>query len=577
MYTAESTYRESVHHQPAWKLQYSPMALRIQRYRPPASGTIDPSSDATNAIGTLQRNGRMRIINSVMPGPDDETTSSIPNEPEQVSVNTKTTAVISRILTRFRPSLRNSSVIRTPPMKIVHPSSQRLRCKLPQIDPELVVLSVVNRNVYHNRAPAIEGFVHYRAEIAGTVDAHAVHAERARQADQIRVLEARTGNAAELAALVHLDEAIAAVSPDEDDEGQSEPFGGLELLHVHQEAAIAGDAHNLASAAAHQSGGDGRRKPEAHGGEAVAHENGIGLTRLPEARHPQLVSAHVRDQDVVWRQGGAQVAQHALGLDRQVVVRPRVEQRRKGPPVRLGLGMRDLLALEKPGELIEDAAEITDELHLGHVVSVDLRGHRVDADDSLTPVGVPGRRRPLDHVVADADHEVRAPHESLRVVLGAQAGGEQELVGGGVDDALAHERGDDVQSGLFAERAQGMRRPLAHDAIADEHHRALRGLQRLDGAQQAHWIGLGERLGAGLHGPANDARPHDVGRELQVRGPRLLGGGRAEGLAHRLADHARIVDTRVPLGHRAQDLDRIDELVRLFVHAGEADLPGERH
>ena len=70
----------------------------------------------------------MRIINSVMPGPDDETTSSIPNEPEQVSVNTKTTAVISRILTRFRPSLRNSSVIRTPPMKIAHLLSERLRC-----------------------------------------------------------------------------------------------------------------------------------------------------------------------------------------------------------------------------------------------------------------------------------------------------------------------------------------------------------------------------------------------------------------------------------------------------------------
>ena len=43
-----------------------------------------------------------------MPGPDDETTSSMPNEPEHVSVNTKTTAVISRIRTRFSPSLRSS-------------------------------------------------------------------------------------------------------------------------------------------------------------------------------------------------------------------------------------------------------------------------------------------------------------------------------------------------------------------------------------------------------------------------------------------------------------------------------------
>ena len=54
-------------------------------------------------------------MRSVMPGPEDETTSSMPNDPEQVSVKTKTTAVISRIRTRFSPSLRSISVIRTPP------------------------------------------------------------------------------------------------------------------------------------------------------------------------------------------------------------------------------------------------------------------------------------------------------------------------------------------------------------------------------------------------------------------------------------------------------------------------------
>ena len=91
------------------------MPRRIQRYRPPASGTMEPSSEATNAIGTLHTSGRMRIIRSVIPGPEDETTSSMPNEPEQVSVNTKMTAVISRIRTRFSPSLRSISVIRTPP------------------------------------------------------------------------------------------------------------------------------------------------------------------------------------------------------------------------------------------------------------------------------------------------------------------------------------------------------------------------------------------------------------------------------------------------------------------------------
>lgn len=85
------------------------MPRRIQRYRPPASGTMEPSSEATNAIGTLQTIGRMRIMSSVRPGPDSETTSSMPNEPEHVSVNTKMTAVTSRIRTRFSPPLRSGS------------------------------------------------------------------------------------------------------------------------------------------------------------------------------------------------------------------------------------------------------------------------------------------------------------------------------------------------------------------------------------------------------------------------------------------------------------------------------------
>ena len=43
---------------------------------------------------------------------------------------------------------------------------------------------------------------------------------------------------------------MAAVAPHEDDEGQPEPLGGLELLHVHEEAAIPGEAHDLAAAMA---------------------------------------------------------------------------------------------------------------------------------------------------------------------------------------------------------------------------------------------------------------------------------------------------------------------------------------
>ena len=91
------------------------MPRRIQRYRPPASGIMAESSEDTKASGTLQTSGSTRIMMSVSPGPEDETTSSMPNDPEHVSVKTNTTAVISRIRTRFSPSFRSISVIRTPP------------------------------------------------------------------------------------------------------------------------------------------------------------------------------------------------------------------------------------------------------------------------------------------------------------------------------------------------------------------------------------------------------------------------------------------------------------------------------
>ena len=43
----------------------------------------------------------------------------MPNEPEQMSVNTTTTAVNSRILTRFRPGFVSSSTMRTPPSRLL--------------------------------------------------------------------------------------------------------------------------------------------------------------------------------------------------------------------------------------------------------------------------------------------------------------------------------------------------------------------------------------------------------------------------------------------------------------------------
>src|SRR5450756_265715 len=93
----------------------------------------------------------------------------MPNEPEQVSVNTTMTAVNRRILTRFRPWLRNISVIR-PPNEFAHLLGERLRCQLPQVDAELDVLGAVYRNVHDHRAAAVEGLVEVEGLLAGDAE-----------------------------------------------------------------------------------------------------------------------------------------------------------------------------------------------------------------------------------------------------------------------------------------------------------------------------------------------------------------------------------------------------------------------
>ena len=64
--------------------------------------------------------------------------------------------------------------------------------------------------------------------------------------------------------------------------------------------------------------------------------------------------------------------------------------------------------------------------------------------------------------------------------------------------------------------------------------------------------------------------------KLEMGRAGLLGGGDGEGLAHRLGDDAGVVHACVPLGHRLEHLDHVDELMRLLVHAAQLDLTGER-
>jgi hypothetical protein len=183
----------------------------------------------------------------------------------------------------------------------------------------------------------------------------------------------------------------------------------------------------------------------------------------------------------------------------------------------------------------------------------------------------------LDEVVADRDHDVGVLEARHRVVARLQADGAERLGVGVVHDALAHERLGHRDPGRARELAQRGRRARAHDPVAGERDGVDRVADEVGGAEEVAGARLGladpparQRLAVELH-------RHDVLGQLDVGGPRLLGLGDLERLADDLRDDLRRVDARVPLRDRPHDLDQVDVLVRLLVHALQIRLAGERH
>ena len=136
--------------------------------------------------------------------------------------------------------------------------------------------------------------------------------------DEVRVSELDPEWPAELVALLPVDQAVAVVTPDDDRDVCPDPLRGLELLAVHEEAAVAAHRDDLA-VRMDELGGDRARQGDAHGREAVRDDHGIGLVRLVEARDPDLVGADVGHDDVVGRERLAQVGDRPLWRDREAV------------------------------------------------------------------------------------------------------------------------------------------------------------------------------------------------------------------------------------------------------------------
>ena len=110
-----------------------------------------------------------------------------------------------------------------------------------------------------------------------------------------------------------------AVLPHQVYDGRPESHRGLELLAVHEEAAVAVDGDH-APARVHELGGDGGRQREPHAGQAVRDQDGSRLVRREHASDPELVQADVRDEDVVSAERLADLPRDARRAHRKTVV-----------------------------------------------------------------------------------------------------------------------------------------------------------------------------------------------------------------------------------------------------------------
>ena len=182
----------------------------------------------------------------------------------------------------------------------------------------------------------------------------------------------------------------------------------------------------------------------------------------------------------------------------------------------------------------------------------------------------------LDQVIADCHHHVGILKAGHLVVPGLQADRPERVGILIVEQPLGHERLGHRNPGHLGERAQGAGRAGADRPVAGQGDRILGGVDDLGRALELTHARLGldgraagQRFGVELLG-------HHVLGQLEVGGPRLLGLGDLERLAHDLGNDLGAGDACVPLHDRAQDADQVDVLVGLLVHALEVGLPGQR-
>jgi hypothetical protein len=123
------------------------------------------------------------------------------------------------------------------------------------------------------------------------------------------------------------------------------------------------------------------------------------------------------------------------------------------------------------GQRAQRRPKVADDTDLEHVMGIHLGRELADMDHPLLGIPVPALRVVLDHVVADADHQVGTLETAGDQVVTGQSRGAQRQRMGAWDHALGHEghghrdvqrRGEGIQVGGCAR---------THHPVTGQHHR----------------------------------------------------------------------------------------------------------
>ena len=366
-------------------------------------------------------------------------------------------------------------------------------------------------------------------------------------------------------------------------------LAGRELLDVHLDRALAGDAEHvrvrLGQLDAHRI-----RQAHAHRAQAAGVDPAPRLVEAVELRRPHLVLADVRGHVAV---GAArQVPQRLddmLRLDqlvRQLVAQavalaPFGDLR---PPGAERVGIRSLLGLaDLRDQLLQHVLDIAHDRDVDLDALGDRRRIDVDMDDLALDRGE--MLRVADHAVIEArahrQQDVAVLHRHVGFIGAVHPEHAQEARVGGRHRAQAHQRVRDRVAQQVDQLAQLGRGIAQHHAAAgvdvgplglqQQRHRLadLAAMALAHRVVRAHRDRLGILEGRGVQ--------RHVLRNVDDDRARSAGAGDVEGLLQRDGQVAHVLDQEVVLDDRAGDADGVALLEGIEADRGGRHLAGDHH